>query len=60
MRHWLAMRFIKIGFAILEPGTRKMFRDILMYNVPGALTEAEKADVRVAKADWIKAGKLQR
>ena len=53
VRHLIAMLFIKTGMAILPPATRKMVRDLLMYNVPGALTEQERADVRRAKAKWL-------
>jgi hypothetical protein len=39
---------------ILQPETRKLVRGIIMYNVPGALTEAEKAEVRARKAEWLR------
>lgn len=54
MRHWLGIAFIKMGFALMGEDTRKMFRNIVMYHVPGALTEDEKADVRAAKGAWLK------
>lgn len=60
MRHWLGVAFIKIGFALVGKDTRRMFRNIVMYHVPGALTEDEKAEVRAAKGDWIRSGRMQR
>lgn len=51
MRMFLGKALIKIGVAILPCDVRKMVRDILLYHVPGALTETEKAEVRAAKAN---------
>lgn len=41
---------IKVGMAVLPPEVRKLVRGVLMYHVPGAMTEAEKAEIRAAKA----------
>lgn len=47
---------IKLGMAILPAQTRKMFRNVIMFHVPGALTEEEKDDVREAKRQWKNGG----
>lgn len=50
MRVTIARILIVAGILVLPRSVRKMVRDILLYHVPGALTDAEKADVRAAKA----------
>ena len=50
MRLIIGTKLIELGMAILPPNTRKLVRDLIMYHVPGALTEAEKAVVRAAKS----------
>lgn len=52
MRDFIGRLFIAAGFKILTPATRKLVRNIIMYHVPGVLTEDEKRDVRRAKAEW--------
>lgn len=52
MRVFIGSLLIRAGFAIIPRDVRLLVRNIIMYHVPGALTEAEKADVRAAKADW--------
>jgi hypothetical protein len=47
--------FILLGMAIVPAEVRRMFVKMVMYHVPGGLTEAEKAEVRAAKAAWSKA-----
>ncbi len=49
MRVWIGTILIRAGMAMLPADTRKLFQDILLYHVPGALTEAEKAHVRAQK-----------
>jgi len=52
MRTIIGTLLIKIGVQILPKEVRNLVRGILLYHVPGALTEAEKADVRAAKREW--------
>jgi len=40
------------GMRIMPDNVRHMVRGILMYHVPGALTEDEKREVRAAKRAW--------
>lgn len=53
MRLWVAKLLIVAGIAIMPPGVRRMVRNILFFNVPGALTDKEKAEVIAAKAAWL-------
>lgn len=48
MRFMLAKLLIRTGVALLSPEVRKLVRGVLMYHVPGGLTEDEKAEVRTA------------
>lgn len=50
MRVLLGGLLIKLGMAILPDEVRHLVRGVIMYHVPGALTESEKAEVRAAKA----------
>lgn len=54
-RAYIARIFITIGIMILPADVRSMMRGILLYHVPGVLSEAEKAEVRAAKAEWERA-----
>lgn len=49
MRFRIARLLIKAGVALLPHDVRDMVRGIVMYHVPGALTEDEKATIRAAK-----------
>ena len=49
MRMWLGTTLIKLGFAIIPADVREMARGIMMYHVPGALSEEQKAEIRAAK-----------
>lgn len=51
MRVWVGTVFIKIGFAIIPSEISRMVRGLIMYHVPNALGETEKAEVR----DWVHA-----
>lgn len=53
MRYVVGKFLILAGIRILPNGVRDMVRKMLLYNVPGALTEAERAEVRKAKAEWL-------
>lgn len=53
MRVFIATLLIKAGFALLPVDLRKLVRALLLYHVPGALTEDEKAEVRKAKAAGV-------
>lgn len=53
MRNFLGWLLIKAGMAALRPETREMVRKIIMYHVPGALTDVEKSEVRAAKTTWM-------
>lgn len=46
MRGAFAILLIKAGMALLPKGTRDTVRNLVMYHVPGALTEKEKQDIR--------------
>lgn len=50
MRVFIGCLLIRLGMAIIPSGVRDMVRGIIMYHVPGALTEEEKAEIRAAKA----------
>lgn len=52
MRVLIGSLLIRAGMAIIPRDTRELVRGIMLYHVPGALTEAEKAEVRAAKAEW--------
>jgi hypothetical protein len=45
---------IKAGFALIPAEVKDMVRGMILYHVPGAMTEAEKADVRAAKAAYTR------
>jgi hypothetical protein len=45
----VAKALIHIAMAILPSNTRRLVRNILLYHVPGALTEDEKREVVEAK-----------
>lgn len=45
MRVWLGIAFMKIGMAILPARVRRLTANMIMYHVPGALTEPEKAEI---------------
>jgi hypothetical protein len=44
-RTWLGATLITCGVAVIPSQVRKLVRDILMFHVPGALTEVEKRGV---------------
>lgn len=46
MRVWLGTMLISAGMRILPREVRSMLCDIILYNVPGALSEERKAAVR--------------
>ena len=46
MRVFIAAMLIKLAMAILPKEVRNTVRGLLMYHVPGALTEDEKSKVR--------------
>lgn len=50
MRMLIGTLLIRAGFATIPKDVRHMVRSILMYHVPGALTEDEKSEIRAAKA----------
>jgi hypothetical protein len=54
MRVFIARVFITLGMMLLPADVRKMVRGLMLFHVPGALTEHEKADVVSAKADWLR------
>jgi hypothetical protein len=45
MRVFFGCLLLRAGMALLPKDVRQMVRRVLMYHVPGGLTEAEKADV---------------
>jgi hypothetical protein len=51
---------IKLGMAIVPAETRDLVRKMLLYHVPGALTEEAKFEVRYAKAVWALRHALKR
>ena len=53
MRLWVGCMLLKLGMAILPTDSREMAKKIMLYHVPGALSETEKAEVRTAKAAWL-------
>lgn len=55
MRFWIGRRLVMLGMAILPSDVRSMMIKMIMYHVPGGLTEAERAEVREAKVAWIDA-----
>lgn len=55
IRVFIGAALIRAGMAIIPKDTRDLVRGILLYHVPGALTEAEKAEIRTAKAEWQQA-----
>ncbi len=48
-RSFIGSLLIRAGMAIVPADVRAMLRGILLYHVPGMLTEQEKADIRAAK-----------
>lgn len=53
VRVFLGTLLIKSGMAIIPRDVRDLVRGVLMYHVPGALTESEKARVRAARAQAL-------
>lgn len=51
MRVWIGTMLIKAGMAIIPRDVRDLVRGLLAYHIPGALTEDEKEQVRVAKTE---------
>jgi hypothetical protein len=51
-RIWLGCTLITRGMSILPSAVRKRVRDVLMYHVPGALTDDEKRSVE----RWVHKG----
>jgi hypothetical protein len=52
LRAKMGCLLIAWGIWIIPGNVRHMVRGILMYHVPGALTEDEKREVRAAKRAW--------
>jgi hypothetical protein len=52
MRDFIGTLLIKAGMAVLPAETKELVRGILLYHVPGMLSENEKADIRAAKSEW--------
>ena len=50
MRVLIGSLLIKAGMAIIPSETRRIVRNLLMFHVPGALSEEEKREVIDAKA----------
>lgn len=50
MRLFIARLLLKAGMALLPKEVRDLTRDLLMYHVPGALSEDRKREVRRAAA----------
>lgn len=48
-RTFIGCLLIKAGMAMVPPDVRKFVCGVIMYHVPGAMTEDEKAEVRAAK-----------
>jgi hypothetical protein len=48
-RLWFGCLLVKLGMWVIPVDAKEMARKILLYHVPGALTESEKAHVRAAK-----------
>lgn len=48
LRVFLGSLLIRTGMAIVPAEARDLARGMIMYHVPGALTEAEKAKIRSA------------
>lgn len=53
MRYVIGKFLIIAGLRIMPKDVSRMVRMLLLYNVPGALTETEKAEVRRAKTEWL-------
>lgn len=49
MRLLIAKLLLKLGMALLPKDVRDMVRDLLMYHVPGAVSEERKAEIRASK-----------
>lgn len=52
IRYRIGKAMVIVGLKVMPAGTRTMLRMILLYHVPGALTEEEKCAVRASKALW--------
>lgn len=52
IRTFIGSSLIKLGMSILPSDVRKLVRNIVMFHVPGALTDSEKAEVIAAKKQW--------
>lgn len=56
MRVFLGCLLIRFGMAIVPAAERQLARKIMLYHVPGVLSDDEKADVREAKRQWERTG----
>ncbi len=54
LRVFVARGFISFGMWLLPADVRKLMRGMMLFHVPGALTEDEKHEVIVAKSAWRK------
>ena len=52
MRVLVARGFISFGMWLLPADVRKLVRGMMMFHVPGALTDEEKDEVIAAKSAW--------
>lgn len=52
MRFVIARALITLGVFILPKDIRELTRNLLMYHVPNALTDAEKREVELFAAHW--------
>ncbi len=52
MRVLVARGFISLGMWLLPSDVRKLVRGMMMFHVPGALTDEEKDEVIAAKSAW--------
>jgi hypothetical protein len=49
-RTFVGCLLIKAGMAMVPADVREFVRGIIMYHVPGAMSETEKAEIRAAKS----------
>jgi hypothetical protein len=53
MRLFIGALLVRLGMRIIPRDAKEMARKIMLYHVPGVLTEDEKAEVRAAKRVWL-------
>lgn len=54
MRVLIARGFIAFGMMLLPADVRKLVRGMMLFHVPGALTDAERTEVVSARSEWSK------